>query len=660
MMATSSSNAPCDAVNDRIYLGGIDPLHGLTVSDVLERLQARVSSEGIVLQDVHQGRCYVQFKAVAVRDYSTSNPTPLEKIKSWFHNVTWKGCKLVVEKARPHLLQRLQEERDLSLRLREGVPATNPTTAPTTAPQPVIKRHWKVKRGYSGEPLRHVDTLPCEVTDWGMFARVRKRHETQQEKTKELTRLAKTEKTNVQSTSTAQLKQTHKLSYYNRSIHLKFSDDPVQRPVTLLGQPKDDNSIDTGSDESSASNSTKYAWSDDDESDTVEKDGVGPNRQEEIAGRIPLGTRDTDDDHGNKAHKSGPASYVWSDDESSGQEESLRANPSKTARVKTIMDDGLNEFAAAMDTDTDAPLDDGEWAESQVDDDSDEDRDLLRDDVESNLRVLAQLFPDSAPQPKVAHDAHSASPKAEAKASSGWGAFGQMLRFDPSKPQMAQQFVLRDDDGSTEQEQTISAEEGQGSSDEIQAKSGESPSNEGAELQLPPLHETQEKSTVYEQDKLEQVFRDVRESAPNTGASSGSAFSFGFDLGSAQTPSTGSAASFAFSFLETKEGEKPHAETAEISTAEAATTTTADDPDAKSIDECRSLAFEYPNTEQLDSYVHHFYYNLNDGARIINDLEGWRNDPNVKQQWLKKRLALTQDWKRKHKYALSKKQKRFR
>jgi hypothetical protein len=62
----------------------------------------------------------------------------------------------------------------------------------------------------------------------------------------------------------------------------------------------------------------------------------------------------------------------------------------------------------------------------------------------------------------------------------------------------------------------------------------------------------------------------------------------------------------------------------------------------------------------LNEMVHTFYYKINDGERIIRDVDGWRNDPTVKDKWLKERLALTQDWKRKRKFALAKKEKRGR
>ena len=61
-----------------------------------------------------------------------------------------------------------------------------------------------------------------------------------------------------------------------------------------------------------------------------------------------------------------------------------------------------------------------------------------------------------------------------------------------------------------------------------------------------------------------------------------------------------------------------------------------------------------------DSAVDHYYnkfFELNDGLAIQRDPDGFRNDEAVKADWHKERHALTQDWKRKRKFALSRLQK---
>ena len=52
----------------RIYVGGMDPIRGLTAQDVLGRLESRLQSSEIGLQDLHVGDCYIQFTAAAVDD----------------------------------------------------------------------------------------------------------------------------------------------------------------------------------------------------------------------------------------------------------------------------------------------------------------------------------------------------------------------------------------------------------------------------------------------------------------------------------------------------------------------------------------------------------------------------------------------------------------
>jgi hypothetical protein len=44
---------------------------------------------------------------------------------------------------------------------------------------------------------------------------------------------------------------------------------------------------------------------------------------------------------------------------------------------------------------------------------------------------------------------------------------------------------------------------------------------------------------------------------------------------------------------------------------------------------------------------------------MMDDLEGFRRDGRVQEHWAKERLALTQDWKQKRKYAQSRSKKKF-
>ncbi len=61
----------------------------------------------------------------------------------------------------------------------------------------------------------------------------------------------------------------------------------------------------------------------------------------------------------------------------------------------------------------------------------------------------------------------------------------------------------------------------------------------------------------------------------------------------------------------------------------------------------------------LDEYEK-LFFSLNEGPQILGDLEGMRHNEENQEQWLKERQILTDDWKRKQKSALSKKGKKAR
>lgn len=705
--AISTSTMDQDASapqKQRIYIGGMDPLRGLTVGDVLRRLELRLLTEGMQLQDLHQGNCYVQFTAVC-------NQPPLAKIKTWFHNVTWKGCKLVVEEARPHLLQRLQEERE-----------SRNASVETVVLQPeTLSRHWKVRRGH-GEPVRHVDTQPCEVKDWPMLTRIRERHLTQQEK-------VKPHKEEIKAGIATKLAQ--KQSYYNRSIHLRFTDEntlPLHGAsseeqlvsIEASSASDDDDSSATASvhDDKSGGGGGKYVWSDesdDDSSDDMElkstptlqrvgSDGESSSssdsdensfQDDEIpadessseeeenpdAGILPLDQTQidfkVDDDeqlenfHG-VALVAGTSSHVWTDDESSmsenGISQSKRKNKSRLLQ-KPYNDSG--EFGVAIDAANGYESLEGEEIVT-----IDDQEDGLRHDVESNLQVLSQIFPEFLKQQPVKTDADLVAYSQPKETTTGWGSKGQMLRFDPANPQSANQFVLQDENkvSTNDCKKSANAKSSpkQPSSSEADASSSDENDNSNSQLDV----ERSKIADIYEQGKLEQVFREVRESAPlivsTKTDNSGSAFSFGFDLTeneAGKTHAAQSPGSFSFSFA--VHGKSSSFEKV-AGTADVQGRTNVDgdvimDSDATSQKDPtpaysgrRRRAFQFPEEKDLDDYVHRFFYKLNDGERIIRDLQGWRNDPAVKERWMKERFTLTQDWKRKRKYALSKKQKRLR
>ena len=52
------------------------------------------------------------------------------------------------------------------------------------------------------------------------------------------------------------------------------------------------------------------------------------------------------------------------------------------------------------------------------------------------------------------------------------------------------------------------------------------------------------------------------------------------------------------------------------------------------------------------------FFHMNEGKRVLEDYEAMKADPESQNVWQEERKTLTLDWKRKQKFALSRKQKR--
>ena len=90
-------------MEERIYIGGLDPprLTALEVASHLDSIAGvQIRSKYLVSDD----KTFFFINAV------TEEGSALEKIAKQYNNVTWKQCKLVVQAARPHLLERLALE----------------------------------------------------------------------------------------------------------------------------------------------------------------------------------------------------------------------------------------------------------------------------------------------------------------------------------------------------------------------------------------------------------------------------------------------------------------------------------------------------------------------------------------------------------------------
>ena len=105
-----SGHKPLQTQSERIYIGGLDPPF-LKPSDVIQRLKESLPTIAVVQNDVDDTKAYVHVNALALNDEKA-----FEVISKAYNNVKWKGCRITVQPARPHLLQRLEEER----RIREA------------------------------------------------------------------------------------------------------------------------------------------------------------------------------------------------------------------------------------------------------------------------------------------------------------------------------------------------------------------------------------------------------------------------------------------------------------------------------------------------------------------------------------------------------------
>jgi len=204
---------------------------------------------------------------------------------------------------------------------------------------------------------------------------------------------------------------------------------------------------------------------------------------------------------------------------------------------------------------------------------------------------------------------------------------------------------------------------------------------------------------VYEQDKLENVFRNARDAwegqesrtilendistrEDSAISSRASAFSFGFNLSDndntkkqkeVENNPTNDTFSFSFNIPDqaqvdssTKEKsfmiglstrkqqdvECTHDSITSRNESEA-TENIADD-----IVTPRRRGLSLPE-QDLQSFVDNFF-GCNDGFRIMRDVDVFRNDHTERATWNRERQSLTLDWKRKRKYAITRIQKRMK
>ena len=651
-------------VTERLYIGGLDPPR-LTVQDVLDRLLPVVQNQ-VELHNITERSSYCHFDAISLKE----DRTALETISKLYNGVIWKGCKIRVQAAKPHFLERLAREiQDRQKQQQQQFCVEDKAEEQSSAKKTstgTIPRHLKVRKGY-GQVSFRVDTKPCRVSDLPSFTKMRSKLLRKQQQQKD------------------DVKQQHR-SHWNRAVHLRFFDrEEIVNGVVLeeqLTNGKNESSTNedsSSSDDDSSSSATStdgeidmgraqntgtYVWSDSSMSQEEERE------EEEVDGH----------DDGGEGHHPDESlqpredrTYQWSDDNSPSSSSSSSSNESTSRSnvyARHLSSDHLeatngkdlnrivvDEFSPGIDTglarSDNFVVESSDAKFSCNDNEGDDDlnpfhtesseNDVLKQDVQSNLNVLAALFPELAgTKPCNLESDQKTKDKESDTMKSGWGAKGQMLRFDPSN-QTAGRFVL-------EKSQDDMREKSDGDSDE--------------ELQLPKqeqvgIQQTEKMKNVYEQGKLEDVFRRSRKQVTvpdsDTPRDTGGEFSFGFQVDAPAPRPNNESNEFSFSFRLLESSNDP-ANADAILTSPETVENKMDENNEPSHTKKHRMGPFFPE-EDIEYYVKHFYA-LNDGKRIQEDFEGFRNDPKVEQDWDRQRRILTEDWKRKRKHAQNKRRKR--
>ena len=712
---------------ERIYIGGLNPPR-LSGRDILRRLKSidtvEINSSSIAKEDDDAsendyfesgGKPYLHITATS-KDESIS---ALSIIQKQYHNVKWKGCKLVVELAKPHFLDRLQQERiDREKRkAEEAAMKTIPKeleTSTTLEEFSRIPRRLRVRKKH-GDTAVHIDTKPWTVETWSRFHKARTKLKQREEK----------HNANLMAKSSRDEHFSPSGPLMHRAVHIRFATEDSSSTIANHDRYPSEKDDDVGgvisSDDSSSSSSSlsdsdsdsessnesaagkgaqpsknqtpeKYEWSSDDDSDSDDS--------ETPKATVNFDSKDNPDEGEAKKEI-----YHWStDDDSSSDEDGDHTKFSFPSREKQQLKlvSANQEFAAGFG---DTPFDEDEGKDSGDDENSyDYERGATENfesdlvgDVSSNLNILSSIFPDMAKTKPMNPDSEDKSTNDDEGTSAMSGTkkhnsnLGFMPRFDPSA-KSSEQYIVEDEQ--PEEEPDLPSED---KSDEDEMSEEESDSDDEKEEENDTKKKLPNVSTVYEQDKLENVFKSARDAwtaDQNPATASGNAendskpsektssFSFGFNLDdnksedakkqeTNESSSANNAFSFGFNLPEPETQEKStvpagnddatteHKDSTDTQTGALASSTNDSDDESQAEDDVpRHRGLTLPD-EDLRKYVDNFF-GCNDGARIMQNPQDFMNDEKERAEWNSERQTLTLDWKRKRKYAVTRIQKRMK
>ncbi|VEU39937.1 unnamed protein product [Pseudo-nitzschia multistriata] len=723
---------------ERIYIGGLNPPR-LSARDIFRRLksinQIEIESASIVDKGVNgdssdedEGtRPYLHITASSKHDSDSA----LSIISKQYHNVKWKGCKLIVEKAKPHFLDRLEEERRQRRERTTGERANEIRDSIEVKEQPEesegipsrIPRRLRVRKKF-GDTALHVDTKPWTVESWSRFHKARGKLQKQEEK----------HKINVIAYNSAS-KDEHISQpgpMMHRAVHIRFSggetglnggigsnkkDNNESRMVISSSASSSDSSTSDSDSDTEASNesinkkeqSERYTWS--------EEDSDSSHSEEEMEQNPDDGSQSTTEILLNQKRKASSndqkddGKYQWSTEEESSDDEEDGTNrwsstsPRNNEPLRAVH--GTDEFAAGFeDTSSFDRYENDDNFEGYDHGKSGNLESDLTGDVTSNLNILSSIFPDMVDAKPinpnngdVTKSTMGSTESSNVPQSKNTTAYGIMPRFDPTA-KSSKQFEVEEE---PEEEEPNSGDEESASETRSSIEDADLSDNKENSNHTGDIRENDSGAEVspapdiYEQEKLENVFRDARDAwgTEDTGAaaprdtsatdedpdkSSGkSSFSFGFNLddndASKKQKSKSATEAFSFSFSipeqdQATEHDKPntiqkeddeHMETATQCDEERDSKNVNDKVDMITTDEnvaTRLKGLTLPEGD-LKTYVDNFFA-LNDGARIMKDPEGFRRDEKEKTEWNRERQTLTLDWKRKRKYAVTRIQKRMK
>ena len=529
---------------ERIYIGGLNPPR-LSGRDILRRLKSldRIEIESASIADngndasendyfERDSKPYLHITATSKEE----SVSALSIIHKHYHNVKWKGCKLVVELAKPHFLERLKQERcDREKRKVEVALVTvseDQVLNTLEEPNP-IPRRLRVRKKH-GDTAVHIDTKPWTVETWSRFDKARTKLRQQEAK-----HLANTiDIANKKHSKDEKIWSPGPLMH--RAVHIRFfaedaSSTNLNSEVRLREKNDDASGVISSSESSSSSsissdsksesessigssidkerqsstkqNSGTYEWSDDDSDiDDSETDNTSMRK------RMNDFSKDSEErDHKNKT-------YHWSTDEESEDDDLENTKSSFLSRDKQKVkpDSGNQEFAAGFD---DAPVfsydekkkfsdDENSFDLNQVANESVE-SDLIGD-VSTNLNILSSIFPEMAktkpmkPDSEETSKVHSDSRFSSSDVKKSNSNLGIMPRFDPSA-KSSEKYIVKDE--KIEEINPLSEEKlDKDAMDEAESDNSEDSTSENdTKTKLPNT------PSIYEQDELENVFRNARD-----------------------------------------------------------------------------------------------------------------------------------------------------